>query len=150
LSSLLGRGGFGSVYAGMRLADGAPVRVPEPWHSLSSSDGIVVLPRGARAPLVIVLLAKVSTGLRGVVQLLESSEHPSCFLLVVECPERSQDLLDLILARGFLPEEEAQGLFCQVHLAVQHCTSGGVLHRDIKLGNILVDLATGQAKLIGF
>ncbi|NXC91811.1 PIM3 kinase, partial [Cercotrichas coryphoeus] len=32
----------------------------------------------------------------------------------------------------------------------KHCTSCRVLHRDIKLENILLNLATGQAKLIDF
>ncbi|NWZ16956.1 PIM1 kinase, partial [Agelaius phoeniceus] len=105
---------------------------------------------GTSAPLEIVLLAKVSTGFPGVVQLLECLELPNDIVMVLERPERFQDLQRFIGARGFLPEEVARELFRQVLEAVRHCTSCGVLHRDIKPENILLDLHTGQAKLIDF
>ncbi|XP_068035426.1 serine/threonine-protein kinase pim-2-like [Anomalospiza imberbis] len=148
LGSLLGSGGFGSVFAATRLSDGAPVAIKRVPRNRVRHWG--ELPDGTSAPLEIVLLEKVSTGFPGVVQLLEWLELPNDILIVLERPECSQDLHHFIRARGFLSEEVARDLFRQVLEAVQHCTSCGVLHRDIKPGNILVDLATGQAKLIDF
>ncbi|NXP95225.1 PIM1 kinase, partial [Passerina amoena] len=108
------------------------------------------LPDGTSAPLESVLLAKVSTGFPGVIQLLEWVEFPNDIVMVLERPEQCQNLQRFIRARRFLPEEEARGLFRQVLEAVRHCTSCGVLHRNIKPENILGDLDTGQAKLIDF
>ncbi|XP_063039170.1 serine/threonine-protein kinase pim-1-like [Melospiza melodia melodia] len=148
LGSLLGRGGFGSVFAATRVSDGVPVAIKRVPRDRIRHWG--ELPDGTSAPLEIVLLAKVSCGCGGVIQLLEWLELPDSFLLVLEHPERCQELSGFLAERGFLPEEEARGLFCQVLEAVRHCTSCGVLHRDIKPKNVLVDLASGQLKLIDF
>ncbi|KFP69944.1 Serine/threonine-protein kinase pim-3, partial [Acanthisitta chloris] len=47
-------------------------------------------------------------------------------------------------------EETARGLFRQLLEAVRHCTRRGVLHRDIKAENVVLDLATGEAMLVDF
>ncbi|NXO46621.1 PIM3 kinase, partial [Locustella ochotensis] len=49
-----------------------------------------------------------------------------------------------------LSKQVTRELFRQVLEAVWHCTSCGVLHHDTNLENVLVDLATRQAKLFDF
>ncbi|XP_068034570.1 LOW QUALITY PROTEIN: serine/threonine-protein kinase pim-1-like [Anomalospiza imberbis] len=146
---LLGSGGCGSVYSGTRLADGAPVAIKRVRRDHISEWAR--LHNGALVPMELALLWMVSCpGFRGIVRLLDWFELPDGFALVMERPQRCQDLWDFLAEQGFLTEPVAQGLFRQVLEAVRHCTSRGVLHRDIKAENVLVDLATGEAKLIDF
>uniref|UniRef100_A0A8C0U516 non-specific serine/threonine protein kinase n=1 Tax=Cyanistes caeruleus TaxID=156563 RepID=A0A8C0U516_CYACU len=95
-------------------------------------------------------MKKVGFGCHRIIRLLDWFELPDSFVLVLERPEKSRDLLRVLVEQEFLSEEAARWLFWQVLEAVWHCTACGVLHRDIKPENLLVNPETGELKLIDF
>ena len=83
-----------------------------------------------------------------VIRLLEVFESAKQVLLVMEYAGGG-DLLHYVKQRKYLSEQEAKPIFKQIVYGLAHIHSRNVLHRDIKLDNILLD-AEGAVKICDF
>jgi len=143
---LIGSGGFGSVYAGTRKHDDKPVAIKViPKEKIADWSQI----KGQKVPMELCLMEK-TCHIKGVISLLDFYEQKSSFVLIMERPEHVMDLFDYITEKGALPEELARDFFLQLVNATHAVHQAGVVHRDIKDENILVELKTKQLKLIDF
>ncbi|XP_068607828.1 NUAK family SNF1-like kinase 1 [Brachionichthys hirsutus] len=73
-----------------------------------------------------------------IIRIHEVFESRDKIVIVMEYASRGE-LYDYIQDRGRLPETEARGIFRQITSAVHYCHKNGVVHRDLKLENILLD-----------
>lgn len=86
-----------------------------------------------------------------VIKLLEWFETPNGFLLILERPPNFITLEKFCnRLQGRVPEETTRIIMWQVIQAVRHCWKRGVVHRDIKERNILVNPETLEVKLLDF
>lgn len=142
----LGRGGFGTVYTGFRLKDGAAVAVKFVARSNVTDWGVL---EGKQVPLEICLLSHCRSVL-GVISLLDWFERSDGFLIVMERPSPCTDLFDYISDKGPLDERLAKNFFKQVVETALATAAVGVVHRDIKDENLIVDLKSGCLRLVDF
>jgi len=143
LDDVIGKGGFGTVFSAIRKKDKKQVAVKEVYKAK-----IIKKTADGKKPLEVALMEQVQN-VEGVIRILDFFEMPESFFIVME-KFHCQDLFDYISEVGALSEEKARVLFKQLLETILMCHNNGVLHRDIKDENILIDVKTDKIKLIDF
>lgn len=146
LENVIGTGGFGTVYAGTRKKDGLKVAIK---HVPKDKVSEWIQMDGRRVPMEVHLMREL-TSVDGVIQLLDFYEKSDCFVLIMERPDPVKDLFDYITSEGALSESVARDFFVQVVRTLIEIHRSGLIHRDVKDENVLVDLNTMRLKLIDF
>ena len=83
-----------------------------------------------------------------IVKILETIETEKYILIIMENIPGG-DLLNFVKKRTKLPEKTAKFIFKQLILALKYMHNHNIIHRDIKLDNILIDL-NNNIKLCDF
>ena len=143
LTGFLGKGGFGVIHAGIRNSDKIQVAVKE-----VTKENFLEYTVNDKVPLEIAPLQQVSD-IPGVIHLIDYFDISHTYYIVME-KFNCQDLFDFINENGPLEEKVAKQIFHQVVDTVTQCHNRGILHRDIKDENILIDLQNLKIKIIDF
>jgi len=83
-----------------------------------------------------------------IVKLIDGKESDTHFTIILEYLSGGE-LLSYVKQHGGLSEPEAQRLFNQLVVAIECCHSQNIIHRDIKLQNVLLS-DSNDIKLIDF
>ncbi|TRY74215.1 hypothetical protein DNTS_002859, partial [Danionella cerebrum] len=152
ITGLISQGGFGMVYEGRRLQDGLEVAVKVVTKT-KTMQRMKIPGSPSPVPLEIVLLLMVNcpSAVPEIIKLLDWQDISDYYILILELPSLCEDL-DFFLAHrgGSVNEAVARILMWQITYASQVCCSRRVFHRDIKLGNILINPRSLRIKLIDF
>ena len=87
-----------------------------------------------------------------IIKLVDLFENSDTYFIVLDFMQ-GKDLFDYIQKRGFsLPEQRVQDLAYQVAMGVQYMHEFGIVHRDLKLENIMMSDSSDSAmpKIVDF
>lgn len=138
---MLGRGAFGKVSLGMH-------KITDKLVAVKSINKEFLEEEKSRRKVTkeVAILKKINQP--NIVKLYETFESSKHFLIVMEMCSGG-DLLNYVRKRRKLAEDVAKFFFRQLIESLAYCHKKGVVHRDIKLDNILLD-HHGRLKLCDF
>ena len=139
---LLGQGAFGKVMLGIQILTGKKV-------AIKAIDKSHLLNEHSRRKIFreVYILKKIRSNY--VVKILEVFESDENFLIVMEYLPGG-DLLNYLKTNGKMTEAACKKIFHQIILGAITIHRHGVLHRDFKLDNILLDKSLTSVKICDF
>ncbi len=141
LGELLGAGASGQVWVG-RDTEGQEWAFKLLRHELAADPGIVN--RFVQERTVLASIRHPN-----VVQVHDLVVEGSTLAIVMDLVD-GQDLRSLLRREGVLIPARVATFGAQVASALQAAHQAGVVHRDVKPENVLIDAATGEARLTDF
>lgn len=140
LVKCIGKGTFGKVHLGLQVLTNEQVAV-----KAISKKYLALDENGKKKVESEIYLLMKSFRFKSVINLLEVVESRDYYFLIMEFASQG-DLVSVIKKRGPIPEEEAKGIFLDVLSALDSLHKHNIVHRDVKLDNILLT-EEGFAKL---
>ncbi|KXS10487.1 Pkinase-domain-containing protein, partial [Gonapodya prolifera JEL478] len=142
----------GNYILGKTIGEGSFGKVKLGWHKLTSQQVAVKIVDKIHAPAVV----REIDGWRAlrhpnIAQLYEVLTTESKIYMVTEFVPGGE-AFDMILRRGRMDDRSplAKRLFRQVVEAVKYCHDKNLVHRDLKLENVMLTEDMGNVKLIDF
>ena len=120
------------------------ITIDGPESNFKDAEGLTLLEQTLQE----IEILKVVGNHENIVSFLGDFHSPGQIYLIFEYCSRG-DIFDLLSSEGRLEEARAGEYFSQLVEAVSHCHSLGVIHRDLKLENILLG-QDGRIKLSDF
>lgn len=141
IGKVMGKGAFGKVNLAIH-------RLSSKFVALKSINKQFMTEEASKRKVMQEFNILRRTRQQNVVRLYESFETPQHIVFVMEVCGGG-DLLTYVRRRRKLKEDVARHLFKQIITGLRYCHSKNVLHRDIKLDNILLT-SQGHVKICDF
>ena len=139
---LLGQGGMGAVYLGRDKTLDRPVAIKVIKPEVAASD--LIRDRFLQEARSVARLRHPN-----IVSVYSAGESHGLLWFAMELVE-GQSLRELIEKDGRLPHATAERIVSEIALALDHAHANGLVHRDVKPDNILIETSTGRALLTDF
>lgn len=142
IDKLIGQGAFGKVLLGRQVLTNKKV-------AIKAIDRLHLSNEYSRQKILreVYILKKVKS--KYVVKILEVFETNEYFLIVMEYLPGG-DLLSYLKRTDRIPEDQCKKFFYQIVLGLSAIHKCEILHRDIKLDNILIDKSLRFVKICDF